>query len=233
MIDLNKIIDESLEKIERDKFVEKTVQDRLEKTIKEIIDDTFRSYGDFGKQLKQYINDNLNVDLNHLSLQGYNTLILKALQEKLDEIITIQGVEKMKTASEQLLTNVKKEYTLTELIEELKKEDCSDLEEHDIDDRIALVIDGEKNDYVQIYLDLDDTKDRKYSYDYQISLDPQGKVYSISFEDKEIDSKKILGGLFGFEAILYKIYSSGAKIVLDEGIDADDYDYVTLFRNDD
>lgn len=42
MIDLNKIVNETLVKLEEEKFVETVVKKRLEQTISEIVDDTFR-----------------------------------------------------------------------------------------------------------------------------------------------------------------------------------------------
>jgi hypothetical protein len=33
-----------------------------------------------------------------------------------------------------------------------------------------------------------------------------------------------MGGLYGLEALLFKIYASGAKIILDNGDDSEDYE---------
>ena len=89
MIDLNKIVNETLVNLEEEKFVEKVVKERLEKTITGIVYDVFREYSDFGKSLKTYIEGNLNVDLDKLGLQGYNTLALEAIKEQLDQTITV------------------------------------------------------------------------------------------------------------------------------------------------
>ncbi|KXA03466.1 hypothetical protein HMPREF3222_03278, partial [Clostridium perfringens] len=68
MIDLNKIVNETLANLAEEKFVEKVVKERLEKTITEIVDDVFREYGEFGIKLKDYIENNLNVNLERLGL---------------------------------------------------------------------------------------------------------------------------------------------------------------------
>ena len=116
MIDLNKIVNDTLVKLEKEQFVETVVKKRLEKTITEIVDDTFREWSDFGKNLKEYIRENLNVNLESLGLEGYNSLALAAIKEELDKCITIQGIEKIKETTKEILSDVKPEYTLSEII---------------------------------------------------------------------------------------------------------------------
>lgn len=181
MIDLNKIVNETLVNLEEEKFVEKVVKERLEKTITGIVYDVFREYSDFGKSLKTYIEGNLNVDLDKLGLQGYNTLALEAIKEQLDQTITVQGIEKLKKSTEEMLSDVKDTYKLSEIIEKLKGESLEEEWEHDEDDRVALFIEGIEGEYRHIYLSEEDT-DRKYSCDYQIDVDREGKPYSIKLK---------------------------------------------------
>ncbi|EJP6471395.1 hypothetical protein NHI66_000644 [Clostridium botulinum] len=126
MIDINKIVNDSLVKLEEEKFVEEVVQKRLEKTIIEIINDVFREWSDFGKNFKEHIEKNLNVDLSNLGIEGYNTIVLAAIKEQLDKTITVQGIEKIKKTTEEMLSDIKEEYTLSEIIEKLKGEDYRD-----------------------------------------------------------------------------------------------------------
>src|SRR3712207_163105 len=223
MIDINKIVNDSLVKLEEEKFVEGVVQKRLEKTITEIVDDVFREWSDFGKNLKEHVEKNLNVNLSNLGIEGYNTLVLAAVKEQLDKIITTQGVEKIKKRTEEMLLDIKDEYTLTEIIEELKGEDYRNEWECDEDDKVALIIENSGNGYKHIYLN-EEEKSNKYSYDYQIDLDNDGKPYAIKLKGNEINTKKILGGLYGLDKLLFKIYAHGSKIVLDQGDDPEDYD---------
>lgn len=223
MIDLNKIVNDSLVEMGKEGFVEKTVKNRLEKTITEIVDDVFKEWSDFGKNLKAHIENNLNIDLKNLGIEGYNTLVLVAVKEQLDKIITVQGIEKIKETTEKMLIDTKDSYTLSEIIKKLKGESTKDEWEYDEDEKIALIIDGEEDGYKHIYLNKEDT-DRKWSCDYQIDVDGEGKPYSIKLKGNEIDKNKILGGLYGLDELLFKIYAHGSKIVLDNGTDPDDYD---------
>lgn len=229
MIDLNKIVNDALVELEKERFVETAVKKRLEKTIEEIIDDTFRRWGTFGENLKSYIDKNLNVNIENLGIEGYNTLALKAIQEELDKVITTQGIEKIKDTTREILSDVKSEYTLSEIIEALKEENLKEEYEFDEEDTIAIIIEGDEDGYKHIYLSLEEPKSiygrvSKHSYDYQIAINRLGKPYSIKLKNNEIDTKKILGGLYGLDRLLFKIFSSGAKIILDKGMDPEDYD---------
>lgn len=229
MIDLNKIINETLVKLEEEKFVETVVKERLENTISEIVDDIFRKWSNFGENLKSHIEKNLNVSIENLGVEGYNTLVLKAIQEELDKVITVQGIEKIKESTREMLSDVKSEYTLSELIEKLKSENPKEEYEFDEGDKISIIIEGEEDGYKHIYLSMEEAKSSygrvsKYNYDYQIDINRLGKPYSIKLKNEEINTKKILGGLYGLEKLLFKIYSSGAKIILDKGMDPEDYD---------
>lgn len=225
MIDLNKIVNDTLSEMENEKFIEKIVKDTLEKSIKSIVDDIFRSYSDFGKKLETYIESNLNIDFNRLGLEGYNGIVLAAVKEQLDKSITVQGVEKIKNSMDEMLSDIKEEYTLSEIIEKVKDDSDKESYEYDYDEHVFLIIDKSSGGYTHIYIDNDeDEPNRKYDYSYQIDIDNKGKPYSIKFKGDEINTKQIMGGLYGLDKLLFKIYASGAKIKLDQGDDADDYD---------
>lgn len=226
MIDLNKIVNDTLSEMENEKFVEKVVKETLEKSIKSIVDDIFRSYSDFGKNLQKYIESNLNINFERLGLEGYNGIVLAAVKEQLDKTITIQGVEKIKESMNNILSDVKEEYTLSEIIEEVKGDDpCKEPYEYDYDEHVYLIIEKKSSGYTYIYIHNDDDEPySQYDYNYHIDIDKEGKPYSIKFKGDEINTKKIMGGLWGLDKLLFKIYSSGAKIVLDRGDDPDRYD---------
>ena len=234
MIDLNKIVNETLVNLEEEKFVETIVKKRMEKTIERIVEDIFDSWSDFGKNLKKHIEENININFSNLSLEGYNGLVLAAVKENLDRVITVQGIEKIKESIDEILSDTKPEYTLTEIIEKAKDDTTKDEYERDYDEKVHLIIEKSSCGYKHIYLDnKDDEPDYKWKYSYQISIDEEGKPYSIEFEGKEIDTKKIMGGLYGLDKLLFKIYASGAKIVLDQGEEADDYEYELYYTHED
>lgn len=221
MIDLNKIVNDSMVQIENEGFVEKVVKEKLEKTIKDIVDDTFRSYSDFGKNLEKHIQEKLNINLKNLNIDGYNTLVLAAVQEKLDLAFKIQGIEKIKSAMDEMLKDVMEEYKLSELIEELKREDYRDEDEYNYDDQITLGIEVDGS-FKYIWMDKEANKS-KYDCEYRISF-YKDEISHITIKDEKITKNNIMAGFYGLGDTLFKIYASGAKIVLDQGDDAEYYE---------
>ena len=214
------MMNEGLAKMEEEGFVEQVVEKRLRRTIEEIVDESFRSYSDFGKNLKGHITQNLNINFDELKLEGYNTLVLTAVKEQLDKIIIVQGIEKIKASLDEMLIDYKEEYTLSEIIEKFKEH--TDKEDFDSDDKIGLII-QDSCGYKHIYIN-ETHLDYKHQYEYRISINREGKAYSIKIKNQEIDKNKIMEGLYGFEKLLFRIYASGAKIALDKGTDPDEYD---------
>lgn len=213
-MDLNKLVNESLAKIEQEGFVQKVVEKQLKSTIESIIDDLLRSYSDFGKNLKKEIGSQLNINLKELNIAGYNVMVLNAVKEKLDEAVTIHGVEKIKESLEEMLTDVKKEYKLSELIEEMK-EDAREYNDDHAGQEISLHVDPDRSILSFIYFDPSEDQE-KYECKYRLVLNKDGAMNSINIDGRKFDNKLIMGGLRGFEETLFKIYSTGAKIIIDE-----------------
>jgi hypothetical protein len=222
MMDLNKLVNESLVKIEQEGFVQRVVEKQLKGTIESIVNDLFRSYGDFGKNLEQEIKLNLSVDLKKLNLAGYNVMVLNAVQEELDKVVHTQGIEKIKESLANLLSEVPKEYKLSELIEEFKKDVLSD--DSDYEGReISFHVDRR---YSSKYVSFDRDDDKsEYRCQYRICVKEDGAAGRIEIDDKKFDNRVIMGGLDGFDKTLFKIYSTGSKIIIDDGAVNIEYEY--------
>lgn len=212
-MDLNKLVNENLAKLEANGAVENIITDRLKKTIESIVDDLFSSYSDFGKNLKIEVQSALNVNLKELKLAGYNVMVLNAVKEKLDEVLHIQGVEKIKDSLEQMLSDIKEEYQLSELINEMKEKAN---EYGDYDEReISFHIDPDRNILTFIYFDEEADKE-KYECKYRIWVDKSGTVCGVEIKEQKFDNRLIMGGLHGFEQTLFKVYSMHPKLIIDE-----------------
>ncbi|MFB5189048.1 hypothetical protein [Alicyclobacillus fastidiosus] len=60
-MDLREIVLNSFDEIAKDGFIEAQVKKTLESTIKETVQDIFRSYSDFGKSLKKHVEEQLAI----------------------------------------------------------------------------------------------------------------------------------------------------------------------------
>ena len=223
MIDLNKIINEKMVEIENGGFVEKTIEDNLKKCLESVISDVFTWRGPVRDGIENYIKENININLDDLNIPQYNTLVVQAVNKKVKEMIEIQGINKLNECIDKMLMDVKEQYTLSEIIEQLKADDYKEKYEYSEDDYLTLIINGDEDGYKRIYLDLESDKS-KYSCDYEIAIDKEGKIYSTHLGDIDITKKIKIGNLYGLNEMIFKIYSSGAKIILDQGMDSDNYD---------
>lgn len=229
MIDLNKMVNESLKKIEEEGYVQEVIDNTIKKTIESVIDDLLRSWSPFGKNLKEEIENKLNIDLKNLDIASYNQLILNAVKEKLDVVIHQQGIEQIKADMDELLANKKSEYRLSEIIKKLKKDNAEDAID---DDWYEISLHIEKGSVLNfIYFDGEPEK-RKHECKYKIITHPEDeRIHSIEINDRQFDNKLIMGGLRGIEKELFIMYTHKAKLIIDdENIDTeygydDDDDY--------
>lgn len=219
MIDLNKIINDSLTKIEAEGYVQQVVESKVKETLKSVINDCLNSWSDFGKNLKEEIKANLKINLNQLDIAEYNVLVLNAVKEKLDEVVTVQGIEKIKEGMDKMLTNIKPEYTLSEIIEAIKDEER---DYRNSEDSITLFIE-ESYSIIRIYLN-DQEESHKHNCKYNIWIHEKDKTACrVQVSDRRFDKNSELRALFGVEKLLFKIYATGAKVVLDQGVNPDNY----------
>lgn len=223
-MDLNKMVMESLVKMQSEGKVQAIVEKHVESTVNDVVKDLFGNWSDFSKDLKNTAKEALQINFKDLNLASYNHLILQAIKDKLDDEITNQGVAQIKNQIEGLLTDSKREYRLSELVKELAGE-IEDLDELGYEDyhEMTLHID---DSYSSHWIGLDSRSDiREYDCKYRFMVNSQGELCSVKINDKEsysrknineFDVKAVLNGLHGLEETLFKIYTSGAKLIIDE-----------------
>ncbi len=215
---------ESLEKMESEGKVQEIVEKHVESTVNDVAKDLFGNWSDFSKDLKNTARDALQINFKDLNLSSYNHLILQAIKDKLDDEITNQGVAQIKNQIEGLLTDSKREYKLSELVKELIEE-IEDLNELGYDEyhEMTLHID---DSYSSHWIGLDSRNDiSEYQCKYRLLVNSQGELCSVMINNEErysrknineFDVKAVLNGLHGLEETLFKIYTSGAKLIIDE-----------------
>lgn len=224
-MDLNKMVIESLAKMESEGKVKEIVEKHIANTINDVVKDLFGSWSDFSKNLKKQAEESLQINFKDLNLSSYNHMILTAIKDKMDDQIVQEGVSRIKDQIEGLLSENKREYKLSELVKELAEE-CEDLDELGYEDyhEMTLHID---DSYGSHWIGLDSRNDiGEYECKYRLLINGRGELCSARInnverfsrrnEINEFDVKSVLNGLHGFEELLFKIYTSGAKITIDE-----------------
>jgi len=201
-------------------FIESAVQE----TVGDIVNGLFRRYSDFGKALREYLEESLNVDFSGLGLEGYNDFILKIIKARLDADIYGGAQQQIGEALNEILKVPPKEIKLSELVKEFK--------EH--------VVSRNRNETPSGYCDVRYEKDNvpagwgrlylydqrgkdKYSYKVELAHDGDGRIYVIRFggAHRALDSYDVLdkemfsGPHYGFERLLFQLYATRARLVID------------------
>lgn len=223
-MNLNKMVMDSLSKMESEGKVQEIVDKHVASTVNSVVNDLFGNWSDFSKELKNKAEEALQINFDELNLATYNHLILKAIKDKLDDEITNQGVAKIKSQIENLLSDAKREYKLSDLIKELSEE-IEDLDELGYEDYHEMTLFVDKP-YGSWWIGIDSRNDiSEYNCKYRLHVSDEGEVYSVKINEEEFsrkrsvgdfDIKAVLNGLHGLEKTLFKIYVSGAKLVIDE-----------------
>lgn len=221
-MDMNLIINDKLAELKEEGYVEKIIKKQLESTIKDIVEDSLRSWSDFGKGLKEAVNKQLQINLDKLDIPSYNQVILNVVQEEINRSIHAAGSEKLKEQLQELLGTGKNEYKLSELIEEMVEDDLelNELSYEEVEEITVIV----ENKYGTTYVYMDPEEDKgMYQCKYMIALNEDGTVWRAEVSDKKFDNRVIMGGLYGMEATMFKMWTQKAKLIID--------DYETEFSN--
>lgn len=221
-MDLNLIVNNTMAELQKDGYVEKIVKNQLEETIQDIIKDSFRSWSDFGKELKQQVQEQMQFNLDKLDIPSYNQVILNVIKSELERSVHEEGAKRIQENIQEILGTSKEEYKLSELIKEIVEQDC-ELNELEYDDykEITVIVEDK---YGSKYIYIDPEEDKTwYSCKYQLVLDDDMTVRRAEIGEKSFDNKVIMGGLFGADATIFKMWTRKAKLIID--------DYETSFTN--
>lgn len=214
MIDLNALVNQSLANIEESGFVKEVIQKRIEKTVTETIDELLRGYSPFGKALKSEIESKLQVNFKELDIASYNQVVLNAVKEKLDQAVYVQGVEQIKASMDAMLSDIKPEYKLSEIIEKLKECAEDDAKENDWSE-ISFHIDADRSVLAFVYFDEEPGKE-KYRCKYRLSICKDGRLNTVEIRDCKLDNRLVMGRMSGMEELMFKLYAHKPVIIIDE-----------------
>ena len=221
-MDLNLIVNDTLADLKEEGYVEKIVKIQLEKTLKDIVEDSLKSYGDFGKTLKEEIRSQMDINLAKLDIPSYNHVILNTIKAELERSVHEEGAKKIQEQMQELLGTSKEDYKLSELVKKMVEQDL-ELNELDYDDMQEITVIVE-NRYGSTYVSIDPEEDvSEYSCKYRLTLDEDGTVRRAEIGDKSFDNKVIMGGLYGLDATIFKMWTRGSKLIIDK--------YETEFSN--
>lgn len=222
-MDLNKMVNDTMQQLSESGYVQERVEHHLKQTIDNVLNDAIDSWSSFGKQLKEQVKEQMQFNLDKLDLPSYNHLILNTLKTELERNLTEEGSQKMVKQIQELLGTDDSEFKLSDLVKEMVKQDIEDLDDLGYEESKEVTVKVEHK-YSSIYIYMDPEEDQDwYHCKYRIWLNEDYTVQTIEINDKTFDNKVIMGGLWGLDATLFKMYTRKAKVIID--------DYETSFSN--
>lgn len=167
--------------------------------------------------------EQLQINLDRLDIPSYNQVILNEIKAELERSVHEEGVKKIQENIQEILGTSKEEYKLSELIEQIVEDDC-ELNQLDYDEskEITVIIEDK---YSSKYIYIDPEEDVAwYQCKYQLTLDKDDMtVTRAEIGNKSFDNKVIMGGLYGADAMIFKMWTRKSKLIID--------DYETSFSN--
>lgn len=164
------------------------------------------------------------MNLKELDICSYNVMVINAINEHFQRELSEQGIERLKEQMNNLLCNAKAEYKLSELIQQMKDE-ATEYDDSYWGKEISYYCSNPDDPLIFIRFD-PEAEVGEYRCEYQLCVNREGVVASIKIKDCKFNNHMIMGGLHGLRETLFKIYASGAKVIID------DHNVVLEYTND-
>lgn len=224
-MNLEKLFTDSMNKYLESGKLEEVIDQKIEKTMTDIVDSIFAWNGDLYKNMKQKMTESMAVNFNDLTLPMYNHLILEHIQNTVNDTVTEKALPGITERIEAILQSEPKDYKLSEILAELA-ETVDGLEDLDYGEshEMSLHIDNTYNLTVIYFDERPDLDD--YECKYRIFLSSDKTISSATIRGREYANKnqigadfhikQVLDGLYGIDETLFKIYVSGSRLDVDE-----------------
>lgn len=223
-MDLQAKINEKFSELIDEGFLDKTIKETLQGTIKSIVQSSLRDWSDFAKQLEKHLNEGMDVNLKRLSLDHYNDIVLRIVQEEVNGTVLESAQEGIRKRVQSVLgTLEKREWKLSEIVAKFR-EKVLDFDGAR-DGELGLHVDESEYGGWLIGLDEDGTEDAGafstrrqnksyYKFKYRLYLDKEGQVYSFLINGKRPDFTRETAGRF--DDFFFQLYAKGVTVEVDE-----------------
>lgn len=218
MDDLKSAVSTAFANVVASGAIEQAIEKQLADTISNIIKTELREYSDFGKAIKDRVQQAVGVNLDQMDLPSYNDLILQIIRRQVDGIMQSEAAQQLESNMAELLEQAPAEITLEKLIEDFIEANKEDKEGQDF----TLLIERK---YGSTYICLDEDPGKaEYSCDYRLAVDHDGKVYSLMLGTKDVAKTLFMGPFYKFERTLFQLYAAKSKVIVPADADASDFD---------
>lgn len=209
-MDLQKLMNEKFDAIIASGAFDAMIEKSINKLLEELSSEYFRSYGEFGKNLKEHINKQLNISLDKLVLTEYSSVVCGIIKSTLENTVLEKATPLIETQINDFLKVLdKKEYKLSEVIKQFIEARI-----HNDEKEMTAIIRTSRWGSIYVSLDEDaNTAERNCDYQFAIS-DKGGHIYNFEIKGKIPDPTKENISR-GFDQFLFQLYACECKIIVD------------------
>lgn len=219
-MDLNEEVKKATDKVIQEKLSQ-MVEKRVSEMIDELIKETFRSYGDAAKIIKEKIEKGLNLNLQEFDMVDYNALVAGAINSKLTQIVNEQAIAPIMELIENTVGFIeRKEIKLSEIYEMVKEVAMGEEEDKSEGSFSFFVSENAENSWHTVSFDVNKNKDaEECAFEFLISKE---RKTIFMLKQKSYWSNKgnltpiKLTQLSELEHKIFRLYSAQVKITVDE-----------------
>jgi DNA primase len=218
--DLAEIISTAVAEKMTPEFVQEQVNARVDKLVRESIDNALRTYGENGKMIDQAVAAAMKVE--RLDLPSYGSMVAKMLEAKIEELVSPVLRERLAQDMNELLSLAPETVKLSKIVRDMVDYRRQDGEFGDV---VTCIIEHTDYDGFRVYLDeLSYYEDvEKHHCEIQIAISRDGKILSGRVGRHEIKAQNYFGRpyafggeRYGLAAKIMSFYACGTIIEVDE-----------------
>lgn len=212
--DLRQAIIDEVERQAKGENIQALIAKKVGVLIEESIGNAFRSYHNVGKQIEKAIEDSLQIN-DALDLPRYGVMVLAVLRQKLDERVHALISDRLEKEMDEILSIAPKELKFSALVEAIVKHASEDMRERYGTSITCIVEHNEKYDWHEVWLDCEDGTDKR-DCEIRFTVGKDGDILSCSLDNKNPKTTVRMGGMWGYQKMLFGAYCCGSKIIMDD-----------------
>lgn len=203
-------------------MIEKNLEDALQKTVKDSINQFFVSYGDGGKAINKIIAESLVFNPEKLALPDYRQLILDNVKSRIEESMQGAGAERIKECVDRIKGNYPESINIHDVFERFFSEEFDD-EDRGNEIEISVHVSPSKYNSRLVFIRFDKEHGKaEYLCEHNLVLNGDGSIYSYEKDKRSKNSEICFGQMHGFANWLFGLYAAGTKITGANDVDASD-----------
>ncbi|QIW88983.1 hypothetical protein phiV208_50 [Vibrio phage phiV208] len=222
MKDIQEIVNNKVQEMIEGGLIQKRIEDAIQNSIESAIESQFRSYGDITRQIEEAFKEGFKIDKSKIDFDCYNQVMLSAVKGKLNQYFAEESSSKFMKQLDEIFSPAPKEMDIKDFVEQIISEWKSCNETY-----------YDWEDYAEVNLKENNYPLRGYSLEmcvketgYRSSKEKELSLYIGEDGDIRLSHKMQYNPttLFGDDAIVFRLYSSGTKLVNLDSFDPDDCD---------